>query len=102
MSLTGKLNPVKRFWVNLTENVSTPSDFNYVCIIRRIREKSNCYVHDGVVNGLECKLKIDTSSDVSIVNSKSIDSSLKKIPINFPLKYSTGNSVSVHFKTEVT
>lgn len=55
-------------------------------------------MYDGVVNGLECKLKIDTGSDISIVNSKFIDSFSKEISVDFPSKYPTGEDVLVRLK----
>ncbi|KMQ82652.1 krab-a domain-containing protein, partial [Lasius niger] len=55
----------------------------------------------GKINGKKCSFKVDTGSDVSIVNSKIVDKKNSVLKRNINLKYPTGEKVPVKFQTEV-
>jgi len=69
--------------------------------IVRGREKKFCF--EGLIDKRVCIFKIDTGSDVSVISSRLIDSSKRRIPLErfCCLKYPTGEEVSVKFKTKV-
>jgi len=46
-----------------------------------------------------CFFKVDTGSDISLLNKKLVDSSKNRLPLeNYNLKYPTGEEVAVEFK----
>jgi len=65
------------------------------------KEKKNCF--EGLIDKQVCIFKIDTGSDVSVISSRLIDSSKRRIPLDRSccLKYPTGEEVAVKFKTKV-
>jgi len=69
--------------------------------IVRGRERKFCF--KGLIDKRVCIFKIDTGSDVSVISSRLIDSSKRRIPLDRSccLKYPTGEEVSVKFKTKV-
>ena len=74
----------------------------YLLNVRRIKTNVNYFYYKGKVDGKECSFKVDTGSDVSILNRKLVDNEMKKIRIgNLNLKYPTGERVPVEFEIEV-
>ena len=67
------------------------------------RIKNNDYfIYRGKIDNKECSFKVDTGSDVSIINSKFVDKEKRKICKNFVnLRYPTGEKVRVEFWTEM-
>lgn len=79
----------------MTNDNNTP--FDSVHSTRRVSGSFEYFVYDGFINDKECRLKIDTGSDVSILSSKFIDTNSEKIPIDIRLKYPTGEDVLIRF-----
>lgn len=97
----GKLRKVGLHGASSTCSENAPEDIkNYR--ISRIKEKSDYFIYTGQINGEPCKFKIDTGSDISIVNEKLIKKSNQRILIknNF-LKYPTGERVPIKYKIKV-
>lgn len=58
----------------------------------------NNFYYKGKINGEKCSFKIDTSSDISVLNKKLVNKDIKKIQIkNCNLRYPTGEKVLVEF-----
>jgi len=68
-----------------------------------VKGKTKLFCYKGLVNKQVCIFKIDTGSDVSVINSRLVDSSKRRIPLDSSccLKYPTGEEVSVESKVEV-
>jgi len=68
-----------------------------------VKEKKKKFCFKGLIDKRVCIFKIDTGSDVSVISSRLIDSSKRRIPLDRSccLKYPTGEEVSVKFKTKV-
>ena len=107
MSRTGKLGNVKLSGANLTFNKQAPNhdavepdDSNTrVC---RVLRNLKAFEFDDSVDKKSCILKIDSGSDVTILNSKIVEPRCHRIPLDGPnLKYPTGEDVPVKFKTVV-
>jgi len=68
--------------------------------ICRIEQDNFYYV--GKVNNKKCSFKIDTGSDISVLNKKLVNKSMEKIRIrNCNLRYPTGEKVLVEFQVEI-
>jgi len=60
------------------------------------------FVFRGKFNGKYCDFKLDTGSDVTVINPRLVDVSEKHIPIeNERLRYPTGEKVPVKFRSRV-
>jgi len=70
---------------------------------KNCKRKGKKFCFEGLIDKRVCMFKIDTGSDVSVISSRLIDSSKRRIPLERSccLKYPTGEEVSVHFKTKV-
>lgn len=65
--------------------------------VGRIRE--NNFYYNGKINDKKCSFKVDTGSDISVLNKKLINKDMKKIRVrNCNLKYSTGEKILSNFK----
>ena len=107
MFRTGKLAHVKLSGASLTFNKQAPNhgavepngSNTRVCrVLRNLR----AFEFDGSVDKKSCILKIDSGSDVTILNFKFVKSRCHRIPLDGPnLKYPTGEYVPIKFKTVV-
>ena len=71
--------------------------------IGRIAGNSDKFYFSSKIVKILCNFKIDSGSDVSILNFKLFNSNKKRIPNDsFVLKYLTGETVPVYFQTFVT
>jgi len=68
-----------------------------------VQRKTKSFCYKGLIDKRVCIFKIDTGSDILIINSKLIDSSKQRIPLDCSccLKYPTGKEVSVESKAEI-
>ena len=89
----------------MTFNKQTPNhDAVYGSNTRvcRVLRKLKAFEFDGSVDKKSCILKIDSGSDVTILNSKFVEPRYHRIPLDGPnLKYPTGEDVPIKFKTVV-
>ena len=68
--------------------------------VGRVLKNLKTFEFEGQINQQSCIFKIDSGSDVTILNSKFIDSSNQQIPLHSKtLKYPTGENVPVQYKT---
>jgi len=68
----------------------------------RVNKNADPFVFRGKINGKYCDFKLDTGSDVTVINPKLIDVSGKHIPVkNERLRYPTGEKVPVKFRSQV-
>ncbi|KMQ87894.1 hypothetical protein RF55_12700 [Lasius niger] len=72
--------------------------------VRRIKTNVNYFCYKEKVDRKECSFKVDTGSDVFILNRKLVDNEMKKKKIRtgyLNLRYPTGERVPVEFEVEV-
>ena len=68
----------------------------------RVLRNLKAFEFDGTVDKKSCILKIDSGSNVTILNSKFVEPRCHWIPLDGPnLKYPTDEDVSIKFKTAV-
>ena len=108
MSRIGKLGHVKLLGASLTFNEQAPNhdDVEPDCantrVCRVLRNLKAYFEFGGSVDKKSCVLKIDSDSDVTILNSKFVEPRCHRIPLDGPnLKYPTGEDVPIKFKTVV-
>lgn len=71
------------------------------CNVCRIEHK-NYFSYLGRLNGKNCLFKIDTGSDISIINKELITDDIERIPVkNINLRYPTGEKISIEFMVRV-
>lgn len=96
--LDGKQGLVELRGAGLTNCENAP---NVLCCSRISKIKNN-FCYKGNLDGQICYFKIDTGSDVSILNEKFIESPKKYFEINNScLRYPTGESFKVKFNSLV-
>ena len=107
MSRTGKLGHVKHSGASLTLNEKAPnheaveSDCSNTRVCRILRNLK-AFEFDGSLHKKLCILKIDSGSDVTVLNSKFVEPRCHWIPLDGPnLKYPTGEDVPIKFKAIV-
>ena len=105
MSRTGKLSHVKLSGASLTFNKQASNrdavdgSNARVC---RVLQNLKAFEFDGSMDKKSCIFKIDSGSDVTILNSKFVERRCHRIPLDGPnLKYPTGEDVPIKFKTVV-
>ena len=103
MSRTGKLGDFKLSGASLTFNKQAPNhdavepdgSNTHVC---RVLRNLKAYEFDGSVNKKSCILKIDSGTDVTILNSKFVEPRCYRIPLDGRnLKYPTSEDVPIKF-----
>jgi len=68
----------------------------------QVSKDVNPFIFRGKINGKHCNFKLDTGSDVTVINPRLIDASRKHIPMgNKRLRYPTGERVPVKFRSQV-
>ena len=71
--------------------------------INRLKYNSMNFCFKGEINNKHCIFRIDTSSDVSILNDNLVRSDESKVKINnCNLKYPTGEKVAIDYKMYTT
>jgi len=66
--------------------------------IIRISENADLFIFRGKINDKFCDFKLDAGSDVTVINSRLVDVSEKRIPLeNERLRYPTGEKVPMKF-----
>ena len=105
MFRTGKLSHVKLSEASLIFNKQAPihdainGSNTRVC---RVLRNLKAFEFDGSVDKKSSIFKIDSGSDVTILNSKFVEPRCHRIPLDGPnLKYPTGEDVPIKFKTVV-
>ena len=107
MSRTEILGHVKLSGASLTFNKQAP---NYDAVepngsntrVCRVLRNLMAFEFDGSVDKKSCILKIDSGTDVTILNFKFVEPRCHRIPLNGPnLKYPTGENIPIKFKTVV-
>jgi len=79
---------------------SQPPKVSYFCL-NRVKRLNEDFCYKGKLNGKICSFRIDTGSDVSIVNEKFIEGTERKFDIKgCKLRYPTGENVSVSSKID--
>ena len=107
MSTTGKLGHVKLSGASLTFNKQAPHhdavELNGSNIrVCRVLRNLKVFEFDGSVDKKSCILKIESGSDVNILNSKFVEPRRHRILLDgLNLKYPTGEDVPIKFKTVV-
>jgi len=92
----GKQGLVELFGAGSTDTVDVPKIFNHCFRINRI--KKNSFSYKGNIDSKVCLFKIDTGSDVSVVNEKLIRGSKRRYVMkNCFLKYPTGETIPVKY-----
>lgn len=101
-SVKGKLNFAKLSGGILARNKQTPFSINRISGVENFEVKEGkrfCY--SGLLNNQSCIFKLDTGSDVSIVNEKFVTEAEGRVLIkDCYLKYPTGEIVPVKYKIE--
>ena len=65
----------------------------------RVLRNLKAFEFDGRVDKKSCILKIDSGSDVTILNSKFVETRCHQIPLDRPnLKYPTGEDITIKLK----
>ena len=105
MSRTGKLSHGKLSGARLTFNKQAPNhdavDGSNTRVCRVLRNLK-AIEFDGSVDKKSCIFKIDSGSDVTILNSKFVEPRCHRIPLDGPnLKYPTGEDIPIKFKTVI-
>jgi len=68
----------------------------------QVNKDVNPFIFRGKINGKHCNFKLDTGSDVTVINPRLVDASRKHIPMgNKRLRYPTGERVPVKFRSQV-
>lgn len=94
MSQQGKRGLVSLGGEGTTCEVNSPVINEF--LVNRIREGSNYFCFPGRLDKINCVFRIDTGSDVSIVNRKLVAEGKEEIcEENYNLRYPTGEKVSV-------
>jgi len=95
----GKLGLVDLLGERPTYESQSPK-VNYFCL-NRVKRLNEDFCYKGKLNGKICSFRIDTGSDVSIINNKFIEGTERKFDVkNCKLRYPTGENVSVSFKID--
>jgi len=93
----GKLGLVDLFGERSTNEGQTPK-FNY-SYLKRVKRLNEDFCYKGKLK--VCSFRVDTGSDVSIINNKFIEGTERKFDVgDCKLRYSTGENVSVEFKID--
>ena len=107
MSRTGKLGHAKLSGASLTFNKQAPNhdavepNGSNTCVYRVLRNLKAFEFYDSM-DKKSCILKIDSGSDMTILNSKFLEPRCHRIPLDgLHLKYPTGEDVPIKFKTVV-
>jgi len=70
--------------------------------LRNVNYYGKDFCFEGKLNKKKCLFRVDTGSDVSVVNCKFIKNFERKLPINgYRLRYPTGEDVVVESKVDV-
>jgi len=95
----GKLGLVDLLGERPTYESQSPK-VNYFCL-DKVKQLNEDFCYKGKLNGKICSFRIDTGSDVSIINNKFIEGTERKFDVkNCKLRYPTGENVSVSFKID--
>jgi len=96
----GKQGLVELRGAGSTIMAEAPGIVNQCFRISRIKKSFFCY--KGIIDGKTCLFKIDTGSDVSVVNERLIGGSKFRFEIeNCFLRYPTGETISVKDRVNV-
>jgi len=95
----GKLGLVDLFGERSTNEGQTPK-FTY-SYLKKVERLSEDFCYRGKLNGKVYSFRVDTSSDVSIINNKFIKETERKFDVgDCKLRYLTEENVSVKFKID--
>lgn len=71
--------------------------------VNRVGLNSGCFYYKGKLDNSECNFKIDTGSDISILNRKLVREDKRKILFKKgTIRYPSGEEVPIEFKVKVT
>lgn len=85
-------------------SASNAPDDNYfkTFSINRIKQNSDCFCYGGKLDCIYCNFKIDTDSNVFILNKKFVKEEKERINVeDCKLRYPSGRRVSIEFQVEV-
>jgi len=92
----GKQGLVEFYGAGSADTIDAPRIFNHCFRISKI--KKNSFTYKGNIDGEICLFKIDTGSDVSVVNGKLIRGPKRRYEMeNCYLKYPTGKTIPVKY-----
>src|SRR5580765_5558516 len=95
----GKLGLVEFTGASSTRKIKAPKFENVNYDVNRI---STDFCYYGTIDNKSCIFKLDTGSDVTILNSKMVSLPRQRIPVsNCKLRYPTGEEIEIKFKVNV-